>query len=311
MVIGIRQLEWLNHNSQRAYPLTADSTRKDNGATPVFEIPDDFIVAMYLPVDWSMDIEVHKFYVSSISAYGSGFQVEVSYDGTVKAKALIPRTGHTENTTYTLSGVDDLNGIRGHITIGSLDNIDTQPSGTFNFDLEDARLEPDVIRPNIRGVASVQVQNGDEVSRKLYGNVRLRAGRNTRLWVEDEEGSDPVIVFDAIEGEGLNEDCYCEADANPIKTINGISPDEQGNFVFLGGNCVDVAEGDHAVTFVDQCSEPCCGCKELEAVTEALEAFGDKAATLENFLVNLEARVTQMDQTILGARLGDRGCDNC
>jgi hypothetical protein len=311
MPISLRNLEWLNHNSQRAYPLTADSTKLDT--TEAFELPDDFIVGLILPVHWGIDIDTTKFFISKIAAYATGFSVTVGYDslsGVIDvATALVARASHTTNQVYNLGGMGDFADSRGQIVIGKFAGIDEQPAGLFTFDYEATRLEVDAVRPHIRGVMSVQVQNGSELSRLLTGRIRLVAGRNTRIRVESTIDDDPLIILDAIEGEGLTDSCVCSPELDPIRTINGIPPDQNGNFQFLGNECLEVVEGDHILEFKDVCSQPCCGCEELETVTSALEAFGDKATTLENFLVNLEQRVTQMDAVVLGSRLGDRGCN--
>lgn len=309
MPVTIRNLEWLNHNSQRAYPLAAGSTRRDQSG--VFTLPDDFLVGLSLPVHWGVSIDPGKFYVSKIASYATGFSVTVGYAGTENvdvATALIARNTHTINQYYNLGGIGDFVDSRGFLVIHSLEGIDKQPSGMFTFDPDTTKLEVDTIRPHIRGVMSVQVQNGSELSRLLTGRLRLGAGKNTRIRVETAVDEDPRIIIDAIEGEGLTDSCVCAEESPPIRTINGIPPDQNGNFQFLGNTCLDIQEGDHILEFKDVCSEPCCGCTELEAITQALEAFGERAATLESFLVNLEARVTQMDMVVLGSKLGDRSC---
>lgn len=143
----------------------------------------------------------------------------------------------------------------------------------------------------------------------MSGYVRIRTGRNTRFRFEVEEGADPLVYWDAIDGAGLTEDCVCDEGLAPaVRTVNGVPPDGAGNLRVLGNDCLEVTGSSNSLILKDVCSEPCCGCKELEAVTQALEAFGERATTLENFLVSLEARVTQMDLVVLGSRLGDRGC---
>jgi len=311
MPLGIWNLEWLSHNAQRAYPLVCEATKTDLSGE--FVLPEDFIVSLYLPVHWANNVDPGNFYVSKIAAYETGFSVVVGYSGGDGdfdvASAQIARVTHTENQVYNLGGLGDFADSRGHIVIGDLSNIDDQPTGLYTFDLEGTRLEPDAVRPHIRGVMALQADNGGELSDELYGNIRIQAGKNARITPQIEVGKDPVLVFDAIEGEGLTEDCVCDdEDAPPLRTINGIPGDGSGNFTFLGNDCIDITAGNNAVTFEDVCSEPCCGCKELEVVTRALEAFGEKATTLENFLVSLEARVTQMDMVVLGSRTGDRGC---
>lgn len=310
MPIGIRQLEWLNHNSQRAYPLTADSSRSDTSGS--FTLPDDFLLSVYLPVHYGQSVVASKFFVKAVASYASGVSVTIGYDavgGAVDvASAVFARSTHTPYQMYALGGMGDFVDSRGHIVVGSLDQLDNQPAGMFQFDIAGGRLEPDCIRPFLRGVMSLQADNGVELSPKAYGNVRLQAGRNMRITAQVEVGQDPVIVFDAISGEGLTDACVCQDAAAPIKTVNGLGPDNNGNLQLLGDDCIDIQAAGNVITLRDLCSKPCCGCEELEAITAALEAFGDKAATLEKFLTNLDARVTQMDMSVLGSKLGDKGC---
>ena len=122
-----------------------------------------------------------------------------------------------------------------------------------------------------------------------------------------------MIVFDAIDGAGLNNNCICVDNSlgSCIQTIDQIGPTPDGDFTVLGSDCLTVQPITNGIQLVDSCSQPCCGCTELETVTQALAQFGAQATTLENFLVSLEARVTQMDQVVLGSTLGDRGCIQC
>lgn len=314
MPIAIRNLEWLNHNSQRAYPLAADTTRKD--VTGTFKLPDNFIVGLVLPVHWGISVDASKFFIRKLSIYTTGYSITVGYasdSGDIDvATAVFSKSAHTDNQTYSLGGMGDFADSRGFITIGYLDQIEKQPAGYFTFTYQATKLEVDTIKPHIRGVMSMQVQNGSQLSKEITGKVRLVAGKNARLTLVETPGEDPRIVIDAIEGSGLTDTCICTDTATPIKTINGIAPDANSNFQFVGNDCLQVVAGNHLLEFQDTCSQPCCGCKELEAVTSALEAFGEKATTLENFLVNLEVRVSQMDMIVLGSKLGDRGCStNC
>lgn len=308
MPVTIRNLEWLNHNSQRAYPIAQGTVRRDTSGT--FTLPDDFIVGLILPVHWGISFDPGKFYISKVASYATGFSITIGYNGDDPvdvATALIAANTHTPYQSYNVGGIGDFVDTRGSIVIGQLDGINKQPSGSFTFAYEATKLEVDAIRPHIRGVMSLQVQNGSELSQLLTGRIRIGAGRNTRIRVETGDG-DPKIFIDAIDGEGLTDSCVCAEETPPIRTINGIPPDQNGNFQFLGNECLDIVEGDHILEFKDKCSTPCCGCDELEAVTQALEAFGERAAALESFLVNLEARVSNMDMVVLGSKLADRSC---
>jgi hypothetical protein len=312
MTVSVRNIEWTLHNRQRAYPLAADTTRKD--LTGSFTLPDDFITFIRLPVHWGQSVQTGKFCLRRLTVSSNGYAVVIGYSsggGYVDvAGALIPKIGHVPGNSYNLGGINDFDDVRGTIQIGELDNIELQPGGVFEFDLDGARLEPDAITPYIRSVMSLRVRNGSEVSRPLTGHLILQAGRNQRIRVEQQEGNNTLIIFDAIDGFGTIEDCVCDdTQANPVRTLSLVGPDGQGNINLLGANpCFQIIPGEHALYIKDVCSEPCCGCPELATVTQTLEAFGSQATTLQNFLVELNARVTQMDMVVLGSRLGDRGC---
>lgn len=314
MPIHIRNLEWLDHNSERSYPLTVESAKRDQ--TGSFTLPDDFIVSLYLAVSVGINVDPTKFYIRSLGNHATGFGITIGYESTGGpvnvATANIARVSHSPNQAYRLTGIGDFVEATGWIVLGALDGIDNQLPGQFEFEAKDTRLEPDVVRPMIRAVTALQVRNGASLSEYLYGVVTLEAGTNMRITVVKEAGLNTRIVFDAIEGEGLNEECVCEdEDAPPIRTINGIPGTLAGDFTLLGNNCLVARPIQNGLRLDDVCSEPCCGCVELETITQQLEQFGRQATTLENFLVALQARVTQMDQVVLGARLGDRGCVTC
>ena len=71
MNTGIWNLEWLNSNSQRSYPLDEFSPKKDS--TGSFEIPDSLILAMNLSVHSGLVISPNRFYIKSISIFSNGY----------------------------------------------------------------------------------------------------------------------------------------------------------------------------------------------------------------------------------------------
>lgn len=306
-------VEWLNANSQRSYPLADDATGKDQ--TGSFVIPDDFLVEMDLPISAGMDLQPAQFYVLNIGSYAGSYTLVIGYNslsGPVPvASAAIPRAVHTRNQTYALGGIAPFDDTTGKVTIGRLDSIDLQPAGFFTFDFADTRLEPDVIRPQIQGVTALIVTNGTQTSSRLTGDVELVAGANMQLVPILQAGQDPIIQFSAISGEGTIEPCSCTGDtANVpcIQRINGISATD---FTIIGDDCLSVTATGNGLVLSDQCCQPCCGCAELEAITRDQVRFSEQLQTLSTFLGGLEASVVQMGTTVLGARLGDRSCVTC
>jgi hypothetical protein len=310
MALDPRNQEWLSHNSVRSYPLTADATKLD--LTGLFRIPDDFIVGLYLTIPSGNSIDPSKFHVYKIGAFTTGYSITIGYDGTPVASALLATVSHVKNTPYSLGGLGDFTEVGGHVVIGDLGNISKQPAGQFEFDLTGGLLEVDSIRPDLRSVTSISVQNGEAISEPFYGHIVLRAGANVRITPTDQ-GDYTLFTFDGIEGEGFNEPCVCSGDieATPIYTINGVGPTAAGDFRFEGGDCVDVEPVTNGIQIIDTCAKPCCGCTELNTIVQAMETFAAQLATLGQFLAGLESATTGTQGNLLASTLGDRGCNSC
>lgn len=310
-------LQWLNHNAVRHYPLVDDATATSNDDAHSVTLPDSFLVELDLPVDASMDdMEPGNFFIRMIGIYATGYMLTVAYDGedgiVDVATAMIPRVGHTRNKAYTLGGIAPFEDTWGKVVIGVLDDIDEQASGLWNFDVDDTRLEPDCIRPALRGVSGLICVNGNQRSDTLTGVVELIAGTNIRL-TPGVSGGEAYIQIDAISGEGTVQSCVCEseeAQSPCIRRINGVAATADGKFYLIGDNCIQLETQENGVKFVDRCCQPCCSCPELEAITADLERMRVERATYELFQEQLSTAVNQMSMTVLGARLGTT-CTSC
>lgn len=308
--LGLWNVEWLNLNSQRSYPLTSDATKKD--VTESITLPDDLILALYFPVHAGLDVDPSLFYLQSIAVFGIGVSLTIGYfnddDNPAVATVSVVNSAHTEGLSYSLSGVGNFTDSIGQIAIGSLAALLALPPGAYVFDYAGGKLEVDCLRPVLRGLSSVVLVNGQDRSPRLYGDIELVAGSNCRLdYTLTDDGAQ--IQINAIEGEGLTENCECaEALLGPIRTINGIGPDPSGNFSVLGDSCLTVSPATNGLQLSDACSKPCCGCPELTAITTDLQRFADEANTLQGFVTRLQAQVAVFTATVLGAKLNDIGC---
>ena len=315
MPLGNWNIQWLNQNSQRAYPLADWGNRVDETAT--IKIPDSFILALYFPVHAGNAVNPDKFYLQSLSISTGGYSIVIGYDDgslyPIVANVNIARTQHDEYRTYALSGADDFDDSVGQIVIGKLDDIDLLPPGFYTFTPDATPIEVDAIRPMIRGISSLTAVNGSDRSPKLYDDIELVAGNNMRIVANQIEGFPPQVVFSAISGEGLNTACVCD-DTPPdvcIRFINGIPPLPDGNFRLVGNKCIDIQPINNGLQFSDLCSQPCCGCTELEALTRQIDRFADGVVTLQNFANTLSGETTQMSMVVLGSRLNDNSCVTC
>lgn len=316
MPLGHVGIQWSNFNSQRAYPLTSWSTRRDS--TDTITIPDNFIVSLQFPVHAGHDVEAHLFFIKSLVIYPTGYNIEIGYHTDTQDLTVgvvnIPAATHVEDRTYAVAGVDSFDDTVGSIAIGVLTDINQLPPGQYTFNYAATGIEPDCIRPMIRGITSLAVVSASgETSERLYGDIELVAGSNMRIDVSQVAGMPTQLIFHAIEGTGFNEECVCEeiTASQGIMTINGICPTPDGNFRIIGDNCITVEPIDHGVQLIDACSEPCCGCDELDALITQIDRFADGATTLRNFVERLSTEVEEMSQVVIGSRLGDQGCVEC
>lgn len=316
MPTGHWHIEWLNENSQRSYPFTEAATQTDSSGD--FVIPDDFILALKLPVHAGLDVLPDRFFVHKIAIFGTGFSISIAYDdGTsnypIVGTAQIARATHEEYDSYALPGKNDFADTVGEIAIGRLDTIDTLAPGQYVFTPAGGALDADAIDPMIQFVSALVLRNGAEVSDRLQGDIEITAGNNISLTAIVIPGQRPVIRIDAIDGSGLNEECICDDESQGpcIRSINGITPTVAGDYTILGSTCLDVDAITNGLKLVDICSEPCCGCTELTALTQELMLFGTAATTVRGFVNRLQSEVTTFHQTILGSLLSDEGCQAC
>lgn len=307
MPIGNWNLQWLNHNSQRAYPLTDRATKTD--ATGTLVLPDSFIVGLYFPINAGMAFTANNFYVKSVLIAPTGFNITLGYsDGSTTidvASANIARSTYSPNKAYALGGIGEFSDSIGNVVLGVLDEIDLLPPGFYEFSKAAGELEPDTIRPMLRGVTRLIVNNNGETSLPIYGDVTLVAGTNMRIDVSTVDGG-TEITFNAISGENLDQNCDCDIPDTGacIRCINGVCS-QDGNFTFAQDDCIEITQIDGqgvGLSFTDTCAKPCCGCAELDAITAQINRFGDGVTTLQNFVTRLGSEVTQMSLVVLGSK---------
>lgn len=313
MPLGLWNQEWLGQNAQRRYPLSDDSSGVDTSGS--FRLPGDFLVNLDLPIAAAASADPSRFFLRQIGVYATGVSLLIGYQPVVGtavdvATALIPGDTFTPNRTYALAGVDDFADTVGTVTIGKLSSLDEQPAGLFTFVLDNARIEPDCVRPQLRGFGGLYVRRGQELLGPFYGDIELVAESNCELTPSVVDGT-PQILISAVEGAGLAEPCVCadaDAAAPPIYRVNNVTPTAAGDLSVIGDDCLQITTFPGGIKIEDACSKPCCGCEELEAITRDLESFGAKFTTLENFLNRLEGSVQQTSLVVLGSRLNDNGC---
>lgn len=298
---SVLRIPWLNENAGRKYPIHEDSSLRDTSDSVT--LPNDFLVDMILPVHSDPSIDTLKFHVHTISVFGTGVTLTLGYDGTAFGSVTIPSTGFVRNSTFFLQGTGNFFDTQAKVVIGSLETVQSL-AGSFQFSVEATRLVPTVIVNDIRGVSALVLRNGDDVSDPLQNDVVLQAGRNMLITFVAGDGSlaNPSrIIFNAISGQGLNQDCSCDeaVDLPCIKTVNGLEPDGSGVFHLLESDCLKLEELSNGLQLNDDCATPCCGCQELDVVRETLERVVTQVNSLENLAARLESAVGTMEFNLL------------
>ena len=306
--MAIWNVDWLNANSQRDYPLADSSSLKDTSGA--ITLPRDFLVDLVLSVPVIEGVEPGLFHLQQLAVLPQGVMVTLGYDGTPIAAASVDRTTHQRYMSYRMVGRGDFEDAYGTITVGQFDNMDQVPSGLYTFDTAGGRVEATTIHPDIRGVTSIRVVNQRNVSDPLVGDVYLVAGRNARLQVSGNQ-----ITIDALPlSEELAEECGCDdptRSGEPIRRINGVGPNEDGDFTLVGNDCLEFEPepADNLLRISDKCCEPCCGPEELAVVHTDLAILQTDAATIQGQMIRLESVMNQLSNAILVSKTGSgSGC---
>lgn len=304
---SVSGVEWYNQNALRKFPLTDTATSKD--ITGTFELPNDLLVDLIIPVPSASSYDPSGFYLSEVSVFGQGVVLAFSYtDGVTPveiARLSVSKT-HVKNASYFINGVGAYSDVVGRATIGVLDSI-LNFGGVYQFDLSGGRLIPTVIRPDIRGVTSLRVRNGGETSNPLYGDIELVAGSNVLLEVDTGGGNNNIII-NAINGNNLDAACECLADADRplpgcIRTINGVPAASNGNFQISTVGCIAATALTNGIKLEDTCSKPCCTSSELQTIVNAMTTLSNDVRSQGFTMKQLETRILQLSalQDAIGA----------
>lgn len=293
--------EWLNSNSTRNYPIVENLDRKDKTGSVI--LPNDFLVAAQVNI--SRDEAEGSFFVKEIGSFSSSCYVTIGYSHTVSGSTVIEEISkitidysvHTPYQYYPFVGEQENSHIVGSLCIGSIASLQKEISGRVDF-LPDATLfEPNCIFVSIPALKAVSVYSGGSLIYIADDVLRLKAGENIRLTYEDDT---KAIRIDAINGLNLRtaDDCENNPFSIPgcIKKINGIGPDENGNFVVRGSECITVQDdaGSHSISLIDLCSQSCCGCSQLEVLTSSLEQLSLQELSLRTMIETAQSQQSSL-----------------
>ena len=303
MSLGLWNLQWLNHNSQRSYPI-ADWASKECEIDENIRIPDDFILAINFAVSCALSVNIDAFYVKSLTITNNGVSICLGYNGIddIVAVTHLARTNDDEILTAALTGMNDFDDTVGYIAINARSSIFSLTPGYYTFTYDATAIEPDCIRPMLRGVSSIRIQTSGSYSERLYGDIVLVAGNNINLEILSKSDTGGTIRISAVNNPNYETSCEGTDDSEReyIRTINGVSPNANGDINITGINCMSISSGNNSIILKDTCAEPCCGCAELNELESQINRLVDGSATLETFLMQLIGSVNNIEAQLLG-----------
>ena len=301
--MGTWNAEWLNQNAYRAYPFREDCSRTDS--TGAVTLPNNLFVDLCLVVPGGFDDQLYLrrlIYAGTTIEFSMALASDVL--GARVAGFSVDLSSHQPNMAYNVVGVDEMSDIRGRAVLGDLTDIAEQlVQGDHVFESAAAPFECRAVRPDLRGLRSIRVVKADgSISSDLFGILEVLEGSNIVLTYVPATGLLPHgLRVDSLATD-LEEPCECDASQvkpDPIRSINGVSGDVNGNIVLEPmDECIDISAGDASLKIDDKCAKPCCGCPEQEFITQQLaimktsiESLLARAAQVESAEINFYTKV--------------------
>lgn len=296
--------QWLNQNTQRAYPLQYGQSATD--LTAVLTIPDNLLADMnvYGTVASLQAVSTTaptEFYIRQVQILATSITLIIASNIGDIAIAAIPSNA-PDYSTHTLSGATGSRANAGFITIGSLADFSIQLPGVYNFSNTATRLEMSAVRYELgRSIVTRVAQHG-KVERTLIGSYTLNAGSNIKF-VSAANG----LEISAVNVDDLQPVCNPVTDfwryQTPVKLINGVpARNSDGQFFMLADACTDLEAVTNGIRLNNKCGTPCCSDSELDSLTDEIDTVVNAFTALETLVQSLETTLQQFEQTVIAAR---------
>lgn len=298
-VDGYRNIEWSAHNATRNYPLAINADGKSSGGE--ITLDRSTLLGVYIHVPWDRDIYPDRFFVSQLVSLPDSLTITLSYQPSSTAQVVGTATASKNALDLSAVEITPATGwedIAGSVVFGETYDSRRYVTGSYSFNYQSTVLEVDCVRPAARSLNGFVVTDGAQETPTITGLVNLRAGENIRIRSE-VVGDVTNLYIDALDSSEFAADCECaEQVSDPIRTINGVTPDENGNIDLVGSSCIEVEPSRASVILTNPCSNPCCGCEEVEALTDSLIDLRHQVDNAENYASQLRDRLDQYSKLI-------------
>lgn len=333
-VYQTQSLEWINSNMHRNYPLADGVVPK---AVSEEYLPASFMVDLQLIVPYVEGLDASRFFIHSIIRQPSALQITIGYmidtatgtgfDCAISSSiplgidfadtsnpypvqlagitTVVPEVPGGSYTNGVPAAYKAMRGIRGTVYIGSC--VDMASIGELVFLYNNARLIPQCIyieSPDTR-ISSVRFIDDNNTDTTFTDDITIRATEGILI---DIEGQTVTLKLDDdyVQNEINNQ--ISERYGNAIKTINGIGPDDTGNFTLQGADCTIITRQAAGLSISNPCAKPCCDAGGVDSaeIKSALQDLQSAKEVLNNYYTDLATKVNSM-QARLSSLIASRG----
>ena len=260
--------EFTDKNLHRSFPLEDSAAGNDTSGS--FVLPTSLITDMFLCVPNIVEVDVEKFYISSVIARRATIEISLSYDdpqtpeplgafkGIVVGAAMQSTYLFSPSKVEAVSPLSALYLMTGQVTIGIPEET-SRLLGVWRFDPDETLISPTRIARGLINVQYIQIGN-----RLLSGTVKFKEGANVTLDVQTagDVSTVTIDVEDTSSVSIINDADVVTALTNstgvPIRSINGLLPDVSRNYEILGGDCTEITPLAAGISIGNPCATPCC-----------------------------------------------------
>jgi hypothetical protein len=302
--------EWLNANTLRNYPLKENASRTDISGN--FTIPNDLLVSAQ--INFSRDYVGGSFFVSKIVTSENSVRIVVSFnpeeENSVSREigaVTIGVPSFSQFSYYSFNGQGDDFSVLGSLGIGNVSSIINEGIGEFLFEPDSTPFEVNALFVSVPALKTVEIYNSnDQLLHRATEILKLKEGDNIKLeYISSPNDPYGSIKISAVNPDDLVEPEQCEnaTEILPpcIRKINGVSPNSSGTIFLWGSECIEVEDRPNfnALEISDPCSESCCGCVELQALTEALEQLKLQEEAIRNLINSTQGQQSEFLANII------------
>lgn len=298
--------EWCDQNLHNRYPI-AESC--DCIAVSGVVLPSSFLVDAQIVAPSTSADDRGKFFISSVVCTGNSFVVEISYlYGADNARLCLrsePIPEYPEgdvdidSRTKQLLPVESDSGMYGFLVVGTC--ADMHGIGLLQFLYQHARINSQRVLITSPVLSSVTFVDGDR-SHVFNSDFTIQAGDGIGFEFPAADASKVIVkrvktAQEAAYDNNSIEDAINNAvfrAGNPIRRINNVSPDSNGDIKLLPGDCVDIKKGASSLMLSNPCSRPCCGDTSIGDVREALNNMNQARERLEKYYEALTRNISDM-----------------